>query len=74
MVETCVIRLQVIEGPNMRDQIVFCTFHSFLVEVQMNERLHTCDAWVITNWRLGLWALLVPHKKLLLVITKGYSV
>ena len=23
-------------GPNARDQIAFCTFHSFLVEVQIN--------------------------------------
>ena len=30
------IRLRVIEGPNTRDQIVLCAFHSFLVEVQMN--------------------------------------
>ena len=30
------IRLRVIEGPNTRDQIVLCAFHSFLVEIQMN--------------------------------------
>ena len=30
------IRLRVIEGPNTRDQIVLCAFHSFLVEVQVN--------------------------------------
>ena len=35
-VKTHIIRLQVIEGPNARDQIAFCAFHSFLVEVQMN--------------------------------------
>ena len=34
MVKTRVIGLRVIEGPNARDQIVFCAFHSFLVEVQ----------------------------------------
>ena len=34
MVKTRVVRLRVIEGPNARDQIVFCAFHSFLVEVQ----------------------------------------
>ena len=28
-----VIRLQVIVGPNMRDQSVFCAFQTFLVEV-----------------------------------------
>ena len=30
------IRFCVIEGANVRDQIVFCAFHTFLVEVQMN--------------------------------------
>ena len=30
------IRIWVIEGANVRDQIVFCAFHTFLVEVQMN--------------------------------------
>ena len=33
MVKTRMIRLQVIEGPSARDQIMFCAFHSFLVEV-----------------------------------------
>ena len=33
---TRVIRLRVIEGPNARDQIALCAFHSFLVEVQTN--------------------------------------
>ena len=31
-----VIRFRVIEGPNAHDQIAFCAFHSFLVEVQTN--------------------------------------
>ena len=49
------IRLRVIEGPNTRDQIVLCAFHSFLVEVQMNSLLHTCTvhaikACIITTW------------------------
>ena len=35
-VKTRVTRLGVIKGPNARDQIVFCAFHSFLVEVQTN--------------------------------------
>jgi len=39
-VKTRVIRLQVIEGPNVRDQIAFCAFHSFLVEVQTNAGTH----------------------------------
>ena len=34
--QICVIRFQVIEGPNMHNQITFCAFHSFLVEVQTN--------------------------------------
>ena len=33
-VKTRMIRLQVIEGPDALDQIAFCAFHSFLVEVQ----------------------------------------
>ena len=36
MVKTRVIRLRVIEGPNVHDQILFCTFHTFVVEVQTN--------------------------------------
>ena len=34
---TRLMRLWVIEGPNKHDQIVFCGFHSFLVEVQIND-------------------------------------
>ena len=38
MVKVCVIRLQVIEGPNMRDRDpphpAFSSFHSFLVEIE----------------------------------------
>ena len=36
MVKTRVIRIRVIEGPNVHDQIALCAFYSFLVEVQMN--------------------------------------
>ena len=36
--KTRVVRLRVPEGPNARDQIAFCAFHSFLVEVQTNVR------------------------------------
>ena len=36
IVKARVIRLRVIESPNARDQIAFCSFHSFLVEVQAN--------------------------------------
>ena len=31
MVKTRVIRLRMMEGPNARDQIALCAFHSFLV-------------------------------------------
>ena len=45
IVKTRVIRLQVIERLKARDQIVFCAFHSFLVEVQMNAGyIHTTHA------------------------------
>ena len=35
-VKTRVIRLQVIVGPDVHDQGVFCAFHTFLVVVQTN--------------------------------------
>ena len=56
MIKTCVIRLCGVEGRNMHDQIVFCTFHSFLVEVQMNAgHIHATHAkFIVTTWRLGL--------------------
>ena len=47
-------QLQVIEGPNARDKIALSAFHLFLVCDLC--KLHTCDACVITNWRLGLRA------------------
>ena len=47
-----VIRLRVIEAPNVCVHMAFCAFHSFLVEVQVN---------VITTWRSGLGAPLVTH-------------
>ena len=34
--KTSVTRLRVIEGSNALDQIAFCTFHTFVVEVQTN--------------------------------------
>ena len=40
MVKTCVIKLQVIEGPNAHDQITYDTFHSFFVEVQVKLATH----------------------------------
>ena len=33
MIKTRVIRVRGVEGRNARDQIAFCSFHSFLVEV-----------------------------------------
>ena len=46
MVKTHVIRLRVIEGPIASDQIEFCAFHSFLVEVQTNPGyILACVAW-----------------------------
>ena len=36
MVKTHVIRLRGAEGRDAGDQIAFCAFHSFLVEVQTN--------------------------------------
>ena len=51
LVKTRVIRLRVREGPNARDQIPFIPSES------PNECwLHTCDACLITTWRLGLQA------------------
>ena len=35
MVKTLMIRLQVTEGANALDQVMFCAFHSFLDPVYM---------------------------------------
>ena len=60
MVETRAVTLRAIEGPFASDQITFCAFHSFLVEVQTNTGwLHTSDACLIATRRLGLRAPLV---------------
>ena len=48
MVKTRVVRSRVIEGPNARDQIVFCAFHSFLVEVQ-TKAAYMYMRWVRNN-------------------------
>ena len=43
--KTRVIRLRVIEGPNVRDQISLCAFYSFLVGVQTNaDYIHATHA------------------------------
>ena len=53
MVKTRAIKVRVIEGSNERDQIVFCAFPAFLVEVQ-TKLLYTCRACVIAT-RAGLF-------------------
>ena len=56
--KTRVIRLRGVEGRNARDQF------AFLVVRSLNEYwLHTCDACVMTTWRLGLRAPLVALTK-----------
>ena len=44
--QICMIRLRVMEDPNARDQIAFCAFHTFLLEVQMDagyiHAMHVC--------------------------------
>ena len=61
IVKTRVIRLRDVEGRNMRDQIAFYAFHFFLVEVQANFWQYTCDACVLTTWRLGLRATIIEN-------------
>ena len=39
VVKTRVMKLRVIEGPKALDQIAFCAFHSFLVEVNLVPRV-----------------------------------
>ena len=50
-VQTCVIKL--------------CSAHSFILSRSPNEcrlyRVHTCDAGIITTWRLGLWVTRGAH-------------
>ena len=50
MVKTRVIRLRVIEGPNVSDQITSRAFHSLLMEVQTNAGyIHATHAWEDDN-------------------------
>ena len=62
MVKPHAIRLQVIESPNVRDQIAFCAIHSFLVEVSMKlaTALQTCRACMTATWSYHFWLLLLP--------------
>ena len=56
MVKPHVIRLPVIECPNISNQIALCAFHSFLVEVQINAGyIHAMHAQKAIR-RLGLQA------------------
>ena len=74
MTDTRLIILRVTGGPNARNQIAFCAFHSLLVAVQINECwLHTCYACVITAWRLGLWAPFVARNNCSFVIYNTVS-
>ena len=57
IVKTHMIRLWKVADPNTRDQIAFCAFHSFLVEVQANAVYIL--TYVITTWRIGVPAPLV---------------
>ena len=68
MVKAPIIRLQVIEGPNASDQIAFCAFHPFLVELQTNAGyIQLYKMQNVTTGRLGLWALIVTCNKNLLI-------
>ena len=61
MVKTRMIRLRGVEGRNVWSKCVLCL--PFILSGSPNECwLNTCDACVITTWRLGLWAPLVACK------------
>ena len=55
IVKTRVIKLRVEKSPNARDQIAFCSFHSFSVEVQTNAGYIHETPCIIATCRLGLW-------------------
>ena len=55
------IRLQMAASPSARYQIALYTFHSFLVEVQINTSVCTHFSCIKATWRLGLWAVLETH-------------
>ena len=58
-VKTHVVRLRVIKGPNVREQIAFCAFHYFVLSGNPNEAgyIH------VVHWRSGLQAPLVACSK-----------
>ena len=56
------IRLQVIEGSNASNQIPFCAFHSFLVEVQTNA------GYIHATHALGLQAPLVARNLMVIFV------
>ena len=64
MVKTRVIRLQVIEGPNVHDQGVFCAFHILLVEVQMNTGYTYMPRMHNNNLEIRIAAPLVARNKI----------
>ena len=67
IVKTRVIILRVIEGSNARDHCVLCI--PFILSGSPNHcLLHTCDACLITSWRLGLRAPLVARNKFVLFV------
>ena len=62
MVKTHMIRLRGVEGQDAFDLcICLCVLCiPYILSGSPNECcLHTCNAWVIKTWRLGLWAPLV---------------
>ena len=67
IVKTRIIILRVIEGSNARDHCVLCI--PFILSGSPNHcLLHTCDACLITTWRLGLRAPLVARNKFVLFV------
>ena len=64
MVKTHVIRLQVIEGPNVHDQGVFCAFLTLLVEVQMNTGYTYMPRMHNNNLEIRIAAPLVARNKI----------
>ena len=59
----------------MHDQTVFCAFHSFLVEVQMNAgHIHATHAkYIITTWRLGLQVTRLARNNFMLMVQEKFK-
>ena len=59
-------KFHVTDGQHTCDQITRVQLHA--ITGSPNECwLHTCDACIITTWRLGLWALLVARNNYYLI-------